>query len=146
MSTSARTDNGRMAESAWERLYRLVEQRRARLDLTLNGIQATGGPSPKWVQNLRGLSGPPTPRMRASLMDLDRALRWKVGTSWELVEHDRSAWSEDLLRDEEESLLDMVDEANNFGFVVAARLRSIPEGPARDEVMRRILDVLGIRP
>lgn len=147
MSRTAHPDTGVMKESEWERLYRLVELRRARLDLTLNGVQAVGGPSPKWVQNLRGLSGSPSSRMRASMLDLDRALRWEPGTSWGLVAEDRSKWSADRLRDEEEGLLEHgPDEADNFGFVVAARLRAIPEGRERDDVMRRLLAVLDIRP
>lgn len=135
-----------VTETQWERLYRLVEERRTRLDLTQAGVQATGGPSPAWLRKLPHLVGPPTQRMRASLSDLDRALRWKVGTSWDLVEQDRTGWSEEVLLDEEESLLAQIDEANNFGFLVATRLRAIPEGPERDAVMRRVLDVLNVRP
>jgi hypothetical protein len=138
-------DTVRVNETAWERLYRLVELRRAKLDLTLSGLQVVGGPSPKWVQKLRTLSGPPTSRMRASLLDLDRALQWQPGTSWGLVEHDRSQWTEAVLQDEEEQLLEVgPDEADNFGFIVATRLRAIPAGPERDAVMRRILDALGV--
>jgi len=93
-------------ETQWDRLRRLVEERRNVLGLTLTSIQAQGGPSPRWVQNLHGMTGTPTPRMRASMLDLDRALQWKDGTSWSLVADDRSGWSDDLLRDEERALLD----------------------------------------
>ena len=146
MSTSARVDTSDVTETQWERLYRLVEERRTRLDLTQAGIQATGGPSPAWLRKLPHMVGEPTQRQRASLQDLDRALRWPVGTSWGLVEDDRSGWSEAVLQDEEEQLLERIDEANNFGWLVATRLRAIPEGPERDAVMRRVLEVLGVRP
>lgn len=145
MSTSCARDTVRVKETAWERLYRLVELRRAQLDLTLSGLQVVGGPSPKWVQKLRSLTGPPTPRMRASLLDLDRALQWQPGTSWGLIEHDRSEWSDVILKDEEDSLVHQgPDEADNFGFIVATRLRAIPAGPERDAKMRRILEVLEV--
>lgn len=145
MTTLCACDAVRVNETAWERLYRLVELRRARLDLTLSGLQVVGGPSPKWVQKLRTITGEPTPRMRASMLDLDRALQWEPGTSWGLVEHDRSGWSDALLEDEEQSLLNLgPDEADNFGFIVATRLRAIPAGAERDEAMREILRVLGV--
>lgn len=145
MSTMCARDTVRVNETAWERLYRLVELRRAQLDLTLSGLQVVGGPSPKWVQKLRNLSGPPTPRMRASMLDLDRALQWEPGTSWGLIEHDRSEWSEAILRDEEEQLVHAgPDEADNFGFIVATRLRAIPAGPERDRRMRLILEILEV--
>lgn len=135
-----------VTETQWERLRRLIDLRRDRLDLTLAGVHATGGPSPKWVHKLSFLTGPPSERQRASLSDLDRALRWDVGTSWGLVADDRSDWSEERLAEEEETLLNKIDEANNFGFLVATRLRAIPEGPERDAMMRAVLDVLEVRP
>lgn len=145
MTTVCATDTVRVNETAWERLYRLIELRRARLDLTLSGIQVAGGPSPKYIQKLRHLSGAPTRRMRASLLDLDRALQWEPGTSWGLVEHDRSGWSEVLLADEEDTLVNFgPDEADHFGYIVAARLRAIPAGPERDEVMTAVLAILGV--
>lgn len=147
MSVCCDCEDARVTETAWERLYRLVELRRVKLDLTLSGLQVVGGPSPKWVQKLRMMSGPPTPRMRASMRDLDRALQWKDGTSWNLVDVDRSEWSAALLEDEENDLVNKgPDEADNFGYVVAARLRAIPAGPDRDLAMLRILDILSIEP
>lgn len=77
---------------------------------------------------------------------LDAALRWKPDTSWNLVAHDRSNWSPEILGDEEESLLAEVDEADEIAFVIAARLRAYPEGPERDEKMRALLAVLEIEP
>lgn len=134
-----------MNETQWQRLYRLIEVRRDRLDLTQAGIQALGGPSPATLRKLPHLTGPPTPRMRPTLSDLDRALRWDVGTSWGLVEHDRSEWSDAVLLDEEESLIDLgPDEADNFAYVVAARIRAIPEGKERDDAMRRVLAALEV--
>lgn len=132
-------------ETPWTRLYRLVEARRVALDLTQAGIQAVGGPSPAYLRKLPNFTGPPTPRMRASLLDLDRALEWPDGTCWSLVNDDRSTWSNDLLQDEEASLLERQDEASHFGYVVAARLRAIPVAE-RDDVMRAILALLDVRP
>lgn len=53
--------------------------------MTLADIQAAGGPSPKWVQNLRRLEGPPTDRMRTPMRRLDAALGWSTGTAWRLA-------------------------------------------------------------
>lgn len=146
MSATCVCQTEAVTETPWERLYRLVELRRMHLDLTQAGIQAVGGPSPAWVRKLPSMEGEPTPRMRASLSDLDRALQWDVGTSWSLVAEDRSHWSDDMLLDEAETLVERLpDEADNFGYVVAARLRAIPAGPERDAAMRRVLAALDIR-
>lgn len=133
-----------VTETPWERLRRLIDLRRARLDLTLAGVNAVGGPSPKWVHKLATMQGPPTPRMRASMHDLDRALQWPDGTAWSLVQDDRSGWKQELLDDEERALLEVHDEADNFAFVVAARLRAIPEAD-RYRVMREVLALLDIQ-
>ena len=42
--------------------------------------------------------------------------------------------------------MEVVDEAAEFGLVVTVRLRAIPEGPVRDEAMRRVLEVLAVEP
>ena len=139
MSTLAISDTCLVTETQWERLHRLVRRRSKVLGLTQDGIQAVGGPSPRWVQKLRDGSGEPTERMRTPMRKLDAALRWPRDTTWGLVAHDRSEWSDAVLRDEEEQLMDLVDEADEFVMVVAARLRAIPAGARRDEVMRRIL-------
>jgi len=146
MTLTGVRDTLRVTETQWERLYRLVERRRKVLGLTLDGLQAIGGPSPRWVQKLRGLSGEPTDRMRRPMRNLDAALGWRQDTTWDLVAHDRSAWSEVVLQDEEEQLMEQVDEADEFVLVVASRLRALPAGPVRDEAMRRILDALDVRP
>lgn len=130
-----------VTETPWERLRRLIDLRRTRLDLTLAGVNAVGGPSPKWVNNLLKLEGPPTTRMRASLHDLDMALQWPDGTSWGLVAEDRSTWSAELLADEERQLVEVHDEPDDFGYVIAHRLRSIPE-PRRSALMGQILALL----
>ena len=135
-----------VTETQWERLHRLIEHRRKILGLTLAGIQTIGGPSPRWVQKLRGMEGHPTDRMRRPMRDIDRVLRWPVDTTWGLVDHDRSDWEPAILEDEERQLLETVDEADEIAFVIAARLRGIPAGPERDDVMRRLLEVLDIRP
>lgn len=77
---------------------------------------------------------------------LDMALNWPQDTAWGLVALDRSDWSEAVLEDEETGLMDRVDEADQFGYVVTTRLRAIPEGAERDAVMRQILAVLGVQP
>jgi len=135
-----------VTETQWERLHRLIEHRRKILGLTLSGIQTIGGPSPRWVQKLRGMEGRPTDRMRRPMRDLDRVLRWPQDTTWSLVDADRSAWAQELVDDEERELLEAVDEADEIAYVIAARLRAIPAGPERDDVMRRLLAVLDIRP
>jgi hypothetical protein len=144
MTTALMRENPSVTETPWERLYRIVERRRSLLGLTLKGVQAVGGPSPAWVQKLKTMEGEPTDRMRRPMRMLDAALRWRPDTSWNLVAHDRSGWSNEILGDEEESLLARVDEADEFAFVVAARLRAYEEGPERDEAMRRVLAALGI--
>lgn len=144
MAMTLSRDTSTVNETPWERLRRLIDLRRTRLDLTLAGVNAVGGPSPKWVHKLTTLEGPPTPRMAASLHDLDRALQWPDGTSWSLVADDRSAWSDELLADEEESLLEIKDDADHFAYVVAARLRALPRDE-RDRAMVEILAVLGIQ-
>ena len=135
-----------MTETQWERLHRLIARRRKILGYTLDGLQAVGGPSPKWVNNLKTTEGAPTDRMRTPMRKLDAALQWPQDTAWGLVTHDRSAWSEAVLRDEEESLMEQVDEVDHFLMVAGARLRAIPAGVRRDETMRAMLEVLGIRP
>lgn len=144
MSACAVGDTFAVTETQWERLHRLIEHRRKILGLTLTGIQVIGGPSPRWVQKLRGMEGQPTDRMRRPMRDLDRVLRWPQDTTWNLVDHDRSEWAEALLEDEERSLLETVDEADEIAYVIAARVRAIPAGEERDEIMRRLLEVLGI--
>lgn len=136
-----------MTDQPWARLYRIVEERRRRLDLTQAGIQAVGGPSPAWLRKLPHLTGEPTARMAASMADLDRALQWPPGTSWSLVNDDRSDWSEAMLESEEHDLVEPAPDAvDHFAFVIAFRLRAIPEGPEREDAMRRVLAVLDVRP
>lgn len=126
-----------------QRLHRLLEARRKRLRLTQAAIQALGGPSPAWIRKLPMMTGEPDVRSRESLDSLDRALRWRVGTSWELLSKDRSDWTPDLLDSEEAELIEGHDEVDAFVYVVAARLRAL-ELAARDEAMREILHVLRI--
>lgn len=143
MSQTCERDTAGVTETPWERLRRLIDLRRTRLDLTLAGIDEIGGPSPKWVHKLTTLDGPPTPRMRASLQDLDRALQWPDGTSWGIVAEDRSTWDEAMLRDEDAALLEVRDEADHFGWLVAARIRAWPADD-RDRVMREVSRFLGM--
>jgi len=146
MTSLAVRNTSAMTETPWDRLHRLIERRRKVLGLTLEGIQVAGGPSPRWVQKLRGMSGPPSDRMRRPMRKLDAALVWPEGTSWGLVAEDRSAWSEMVLTDEEEQLMEAVDEAAEFGLAVTMRLRAIPAGAERDDLMRQIASLLGMEP
>lgn len=144
MSATCVRNTSCVTETQWERLYRLIQRRRKILGFTLEGIQAIGGPSPRWIQKLKSMEGEPTDRMRRPMRNLDKAMNWPQDTAWGLVTDDRSSWSDVILQDEEESLMDRVDEAEQFAFVVAARLRAVPEGARRDELMRRILEVLDV--
>lgn len=146
MTTMALRDTSRVTETQWERLHRLIERRRKILGLTLDGLQVVGGPSPRWVQKLRSMEGLPTDRMRRPMRDLDRVLHWPLDTAWGLVFEDRADWSEVILRDEEEQLMEMVDEVDQLLMVVGERLRSIPEGAERDDAMRQVLAALDVRP
>lgn len=136
-----------MNESQWERLYRLAEARRSQLGLARNGLQERGGPSTEWVRNLKERTGFPSPRMRASLDGLDRALEWTVGTSWSLVTEDRADWSPETLASEEHDLVrgagdpETETELGHFATTVSAALRSMhPE--RREAVMQDILRLL----
>ena len=134
-------------ETQWERLFRIVERRRKEvLGLTQEGLHVAGAPTPRTVQDLRTRTGEPTHRMRTPLRKLDVALGWPEGTSWGLVADDRSGWSEAILRDEEEQLMEMTDEASRFAKIVEFRLRAIPSGPERDAAMRRALAALEVEP
>jgi len=146
MSQTAVRDTSLVTETQWARLHRLMTRRRKILGYTLEGLQKVGGPSPKWVNNLKTMDGEATDRMRTPMRKLDAALHWPQDTSWNLVTHDRAGWTDELLRDEEESLMDRVDEVDEFLLVIGARLRSMPAGVRRDESMRRVLEVLEIRP
>lgn len=139
-------DTSAVTETPWERLYRIAERRRRTIGLTQAGLQAVGGPSDRTIQKLRLRVGQPTNRERTTLRKLDAALRWPTDTSWGLVADDRSDWSEAVLLDEEEQLMEQVDEADEFAYVVAARLRAIPRGPERDAAMRRVLAALDVTP
>ena len=134
-------------ETQWERLHRIVERRRKDvLGLTQEGLHLAGAPTPRTLQDLRLREGEPTHRMRLPLRKLDAALGWPEGTSWGLVAHDRSEWSEVLLLDEEESLMDVTDEAAELAKTVELRLRAIPAGEERDAAMRRVLAALEVEP
>lgn len=139
MSTDVVCHDWAVTENQWHRLHRLVEARRTVLDITLAALQAQGGPSPKWVQNLLAQEGEPTPRQRRGLAALDRVMHWPVGTSWGLVADDRSTWSADVLEDEEHQLVhEQLDDVDAFTFQLNFRLRAYPEDE-RDRIMRAIL-------
>jgi hypothetical protein len=140
MSAQLTCHDWRVTENPWHRLHRIVESRRINtLDITLTTIQAQGGPSPKWVQNLLLQEGEPTPRQRSKLAALDKVMHWPVGTSWGLVADDRSDWSSEVLEDEERQLIEeQNDEVDAFVFALNYRLRAMPDDE-RDRVMRAIL-------
>ncbi|MEW1955307.1 hypothetical protein [Terrabacter sp. NPDC080008] len=85
-STDPARQPGDADGSAWAtRLHAPIEDRRRDLGLTLMGIQSAGGPSPRWVQKLLHLAGPPTDRMRLPMRRLDLAIGWDVGTAWRIA-------------------------------------------------------------
>ena len=134
-------------ETQWQRLHRIVERRRRDvLGLTQEGLNLAGAPTPRWVLDLQTREGAPTHRMRTPLRKLDVALGWPEGTSWGLVADDRSGWSEALLLDEEEQLMETADEASEMAKVVELRLRAIPAGEERDAAMRHVLAALDVEP
>lgn len=145
MSLCCVRDTAGMAETPWERLSRLVDLRRHVIGLTLDGIQAVGGPSAKSVQKLRMYDGPPSGRMRPTLRRLDAALRWPHDTSWGIASGERDHWSAEMLEDEDRSLVERVDESEEFSFVVAARLRALPD-VERVDAMRQIGAILHLEP
>lgn len=134
-------------ETQWERLHRIVERRRKEvLGLTQEGLHLAGAPTPRTLQDMRLREGEPTHRMRLPLRKLDAALGWPEGTSWGLVAEDRSEWSEVVLLDEEEQLLELTDEADQFAKIIELRIRAIPAGEERDAAMRRVLAALDVEP
>jgi len=134
-------------ETQWERLFRIVERRRRDvLGLTQEGLHLAGAPTPRTLQDMRGRTGEPSHRMRLPLRKLDAALGWPEGTAWGLVADDRSDWSEALLSDEEEQLMESADEASEIAKVVELRVRAIPRGPERDAAMQRLLAALEVEP
>ncbi len=72
-------------ETPWQRLHRLIEKRRRIQSLTQGDIYAAGGPSPRWIQDIRTRTGVPTPRMRRSLTRIDEALGWRKSTAWRIA-------------------------------------------------------------
>ena len=134
-------------ETQWERLHRIVERRRKEvLGISQEALHLAGAPTPRTLQDLRTREGEPTLRMRLPLRKLDAALGWPEGTSWGLVAEDRSEWSEVVLLDEEEQLMETVDDAAELAKTVELRLRAYPAGEERDAAMRRVLAALEIEP
>jgi len=134
-------------ETQWERLHRIVERRRKEvLGLTQEGLHLAGAPTPRTLQDLRVREGEPTHRMRLPLRKLDAALGWPEGTSWGLVAEDRSEWSEAVLLDEEEQLMETTDDPARLAKTVELRLRAFPAGEERDAAMRRVLAALEVEP
>lgn len=130
-------------ENPWVRLHRIAEARRHHLHLTQTGVQNIGGPSPAWINKLTREEGAPSVRHAPHLRRLDAALRWPEGTALSLVRDDRSGWSEDVLADEEQSLIEAHDVVDEFLLIVGNRLRSLPEGQRKGR-MSAILDALAI--
>jgi len=137
-----------MNETPWERLHRIAEARRSQLGLGRHALQERGGPSSEWVRGLKERTGDPTPRMRTKLDDLDRALQWRVGTSWGLLKDDRSGWSQTSLSAEDYELVqgagDPSSEAelSHFETLVLAALRNMPP-ERRGAVMAEVAKLLG---
>ena len=145
--TKSRHTHAVTHETQWERLHRIVERRRTEvLGLTQEGLHIAGAPTPRTLQDLRTRTGGPTHRMRLPLRKLDAALGWPEGTSWGLVADDRANWSDAVLLDEEEQLMEITDEVDQFVKVVEFRLRAIPAGDERDGAMRKVLAALDVEP
>lgn len=133
-----------VSETTWQRLHRIADARRKHLGLTLQGVTAAGGPSDAWFRALKYGEGEPSTRHRKPLAALDRALRWKEGTSLSLLTDDRSGWDEALLSDEEDSLvLAASDRVAIFAFMVEQRLRAVDELDS-ERMMREIAAVMGL--
>lgn len=130
-------------ENAWSRLHRIVKARAKHLGLTMTAVQAVGGPSPAWIHKLPHETGQPSTRHTKSLRDLDRAMRWREGTSWGLLADDRSSWTDEVLRDEEVSLISAADRISNAAWLWEQRLRSMPEELA-DEIIRETFRLAGL--
>lgn len=134
-------------ETQWERLFRIVERRRKEvIGISQEGLHLAGAPTPRTLQTYRTMTGEPSFRYRTPLRKLDLALGWPAGTCWSLVAEDRSSWSEEMLTDEEEQLLEETDDAAEFAKAVELRLRAFPEGEERDAAMRAVAQVLRMEP
>jgi hypothetical protein len=138
-----------MNETNWERLYRIVEERRSRLGYSRTKLHAAGGPSSETLRALSLREGPPSIRQQKSLADLDGPLGWPVGTAWGLVADDRSDWTDDCLTDEQHALIDGPslspdeNDLSNFATTILLKLRAMsPEALA--EAKRHIARIVGI--
>lgn len=124
-------------------MHKIVKARAKHLGLTMTSVQAVGGPSPAWIHKLPHESGMPSTRHAKSLRDLDRALRWREGTSWGLLADDRTDWTPEVLRDEEVSLINAADRISNALWLLEQRLRSMPDAEA-DDLIREFLRMSGL--
>jgi hypothetical protein len=132
-----------VSETTWQRLHRIADARRKILGLTLAGVTAAGGPSDAWFRALKYGEGQPSTRHTKPLAALDSALHWKAGTSLSLLKDDRSTWDEEMLADEEDSLLHATDRAATFAFMAEQRLRVVGEEEA-ERMIREMSRVLGL--
>lgn len=138
-----------MNESSWKRLHRIAEARRSRLGISRSGLKSMGGPSSETMRALPLREGAPSIRQRASLAELDGPLGWPEGTAWGLVAQDRSDWSEDMLTDEEDALVNgpslspAENDLRNFGTMMLARLRAMSDEDAK-AAMTQIARIVGI--
>ena len=129
-------------ESPWERLQRIAKARLRHLGIKQQKLPERGGPSLSWLMKLNENEGPPSGRHTDYLSRLDRALEWPAGTSWSMVNDDRSDWSDDILEDEENSLVFRRSEVDAFLFMVGLTLRGMPDDE-RDSAMSDIARRLG---
>jgi hypothetical protein len=130
-------------EPVWQRLHRIAEARRKHLRLTQQGVAAAGGPSVAWLTKLPYKTEEPSARHVQKLDSLDRALRWRPGTSWGLVTEDRSSWSADVLADEEDSLVTEQDRAALVAFMVEQRLKAVDD-LERERLIKALARTLGL--
>jgi hypothetical protein len=105
--------------SAWRRLHDIADARRRHLGLTVKGLREAGAPSEPWFHKLKDVTGPVSARQVRWLEQLDQGLRWPVGTSRNLIEGDRSGWSEFELESEAHELVVREDRVGHFAFAVA---------------------------
>jgi hypothetical protein len=144
-----------MNETNWQRLARIVDERRGELGLRQEDLHSLGGPSKSWLAELPKRQGAPTTKMAKSLSDLDKSLGWPQGTSWKLaLDKTRKAFGEEHGEDEAAQLIEMdtAPEADlparerairDFGTIVMGTLRNMDPASA-ERTMRDINRLLGI--
>lgn len=148
--------DGPMKETNWQRLARIVDERRGELGLLRDDLRSLGGPSKSWLSDLPKRQGPPSTKMAKSLADLDKSLGWPRGTSWKLaLDRTREAFGEEHGEDEARYYVDMdvVPSAElparerairDFATLVVGTLRNMDEVSA-ELAMAEMSHLLGLK-